>query len=73
MTRQFKSAAEMRRFEHAQRERARAKQARFNARHPWTDVEIRAEFDSNPNITVSLLAFMAGKTVEQVKKILLEE
>jgi hypothetical protein len=35
--------------------------------------EIRDLFDTNPNMTVKRLAMIAGKTVEQVKKILMEK
>jgi hypothetical protein len=73
MTKQFMSMAEMRRFEHAQRERFKNKQQRFNARREWSDDEIRAEFDCNPNMTVAQLSIMTGKSVSEVKKILLEE
>lgn len=34
--------------------------------------EIRDMFDSNPNMTVAQLARIAGKTVDQVKRILME-
>jgi hypothetical protein len=64
MTRQFASNAEKRRAQ---------KQQRFNARRDWSDDEIRTEFDCNPNLTVATLAFMTGKTTEQIKKILLED
>lgn len=73
MTRPFMSQAEKRRFEHGQREREKAKQIRFNARRDWDDDEIRTHFDCNPNMTVAQLAFMCGKTVDEVKKILNEE
>ena len=73
MTRPFMSMAEKRRFEHGQREREKAKQVRFNGRREFSDDEIRTEFDCNPNLSVSTLAFMTGKTIEEIKKILLEE
>lgn len=34
--------------------------------------EIRDMFDSNPNLTVATLARLAGKTTEQIKRILME-
>ena len=37
-----------------------------------SNAEIRDLFDTNPNMTVKRLAMIAGKTVEQVKKILME-
>jgi hypothetical protein len=66
------SMAEKRRFEHSQREREKARQVRFNARRDWSDDEIRTEFDCNPNLMVGTLAFMTGKTVDEIKKILEE-
>jgi hypothetical protein len=73
MTKQFMSMAEMRRFQHAEREREKRKRQRFTARREWSDDEIRTEFDCNPNMTVAQLSFMVGKSVEEVKKILLEK
>ena len=73
MTRQFMSMAEKRRFEHSQRELEKARIQRRSGRRDWSDDEIRTEFDCNPNLTVQTLAFMCGKSVDEVKKILLEE
>ena len=73
MTRPFMSMAEKRRFEHSQREREKARQVRFNGRRDWSDDEIKLEFDCNPNMTMQQLAFMSGKTIDELKKILLEE
>lgn len=36
-----------------------------------SDSEIREFFDSNPNLTLAELARMTGKTVPQLKKILM--
>lgn len=38
-----------------------------------TDQEIKDIYDSNPNITLATLAIMAGVSVEELKKILMEE
>lgn len=37
-----------------------------------TNDEIRDLFDTNPNMTVAQLARVAGKTVDQIKRILME-
>lgn len=37
-----------------------------------TKDEIRDMFDTNPNMTVAQLARVAGKTVDQIKRILME-
>ena len=37
-----------------------------------TNSEIRDMFDSNPNLTIAALARIAGKTTEQIKRILME-
>lgn len=34
--------------------------------------EIRDMFDTNPNMTIAQLARVAGKTTEQIKRILME-
>ena len=34
--------------------------------------EIRDMFDSNPNMTIATLAHIAGKSTEQIKRILME-
>lgn len=73
MTRQFKSMAEMRRFEHSQREREKSRKQRRTAQCDWSDDEIRGEFDCNPNMSVAQLAIITGKTVSEIKKILLKE
>jgi hypothetical protein len=38
-----------------------------------TDQEIKDIYDSNPNMTLATLAIMAGVSVEELKKILMEE
>lgn len=37
-----------------------------------TNSEIRDMFDTNPNMTIATLARIAGKSTEQIKRILLE-
>lgn len=37
-----------------------------------TNADIRDMFDTNPNMTVAQLARIAGKTVDQIKRILME-
>mgnify|MGYP004032168959 CR=1 FL=1 len=37
----------------------------------WCDVEIKFFFDHNFNVTLAELARMTGKTVKQLKKILM--
>jgi len=37
-----------------------------------TNDEIRDMFDTNPNMTVAQLARVAGKTIDQIKRILME-
>lgn len=37
-----------------------------------TNADIRDMFDTNPNMTVAQLARIAGKTTEQIKRILME-
>jgi hypothetical protein len=37
----------------------------------WTDEEINEYYDQNPNLTLAQLARMTGKTVEELKKILM--
>ena len=37
-----------------------------------SNAEIREMFDNNPNLTVKRLALIAGKTVDQIKRILME-
>jgi hypothetical protein len=39
----------------------------------WTDEEINEYYDQNPNLLLSQLARMTGKTVEELKKILMGE
>jgi hypothetical protein len=38
----------------------------------WTNEEIAAYFDAIPNLTLATLAGMTGKTVAELKKILME-
>jgi hypothetical protein len=38
-----------------------------------TDQEIKDIYDLNPDMTLELLAIMAGISVEELKKILMEE
>jgi len=37
-----------------------------------TNSEIRDMFDTNPNMTIATLARIAGKSTEQIKRILME-
>ena len=37
-----------------------------------TKQEIRDMFDTNPNMTIATLARIAGKSTEQIKRILME-
>jgi len=37
-----------------------------------TNTEIRDMFDTNPNMTIATLARIAGKSTEQIKRILME-
>ena len=37
-----------------------------------TNADIRDMFDTNPNMTIAQLARIAGKTTEQIKRILME-
>lgn len=37
-----------------------------------TNDEIRDMFDTNPSMTVAQLARVAGKTIDQIKRILME-
>lgn len=36
-----------------------------------TNAEIREMFDTNPNMTVKRLAMIAGRTVDEIKRILM--
>ena len=38
----------------------------------WTNQEIAEYFDSIPNLTLATLAGMTGKTIDELKKILME-
>ena len=67
MTRPFMSMTEKRRFEQGQN-----KTKALREKVDLAD-EIRDEFDCNPNITVAQLASRFGMTVNEIKKILLEE
>jgi hypothetical protein len=37
-----------------------------------TNADIREMFDTNPNMTIATLARIAGKSTEQIKRILME-
>jgi len=37
-----------------------------------SNAEIRDMFDTNPNMTIATLARIAGKSTEQIKRILME-
>jgi|LauGreDrversion4_2_1035121.scaffolds.fasta_scaffold270543_5 hypothetical protein len=37
-----------------------------------SNTEIRDMFDTNPNMTIATLARIAGKSTEQIKRILME-
>ena len=39
--------------------------------HDWTPAEINEYFDSNPNLLLSQLARMTGRSVAELKKILM--
>jgi hypothetical protein len=41
--------------------------------HDWTPAEISEYFDSNPDLTLAKLALMTGRTVAELKKILMGE
>jgi len=43
----------------------------FTITHDATDFDIRVAFDLSPNMTISELARRSGKTVPEVKKILM--
>lgn len=36
----------------------------------WTDDNIRALYDANPDLTLARLAMITGKTVDELKRIL---
>jgi hypothetical protein len=38
-----------------------------------SNTEIRDMFDTNPNMTIATLARIAGKSTEQIKRILMEK
>jgi len=43
----------------------------FTITHGATDYDIRVAFDLSPNLTIAELARRSGKTVSEVKKILM--
>ena len=43
----------------------------FTITHDATDLDIRVAFDLSPNMTIAELARRSGKTVPEVKKILM--
>ena len=45
----------------------------FTITHDATDFDIRVAFDLSPNMTIAELARRSGKTVSEVKKILMRD
>jgi len=43
----------------------------FTITHEATDFDIRVAFDLSPNMTIAELARRSGKTVSEIKKILM--
>ena len=43
----------------------------FTIMHDATDYDIRVAFDLSPNLTIAELARWSGKTVSEIKKILM--
>ena len=45
----------------------------FKPGHLWTNKEIEKLFDSRPNLTLEQLSLFTGKSIEDLKKLLMGE